>query len=115
MNALRNTVSLIGRLGGDPEVKEFGDNNSVARFSMATSESYKNKENEWVENTTWHRIVAWGPKASLCVQLLKKGSLLALQGKLVNESYETKEGETRYTTEVVLREFMLLDKKTDEK
>lgn len=114
MNTLRNTVSLIGHLGKDPEIKEFGDNNSVTRFSMATNESYKNKDNEWVENTTWHNVVAWGPKASLCMQLLKKGSLIALEGKLVNDSYETKEGETRYKTEITLREFMVLDKKPQE-
>lgn len=112
MNTVRNTVSLIGHLGMDPEVREFGENNSVARFRIATNESYKNKDGEWVENTTWHSIVAWGAKANLCKQLLKKGSRVVVRGKLVNDSYETKEGEKRFRTEVSLRDFLLLSRAT---
>jgi len=110
MNTLRNTVSLIGRLGADPAITQFGDKNSLARFSVATNEAYKDKKGEWVENTTWHNVVAWGKTAELCKQLLKKGSEIVLEGKLVNDSYETKEGEKRYKTEVTMREFMVLNR-----
>nr|WP_299202129.1 single-stranded DNA-binding protein [uncultured Brumimicrobium sp.] len=110
MNTLRNTVSLIGRLGADPAITQFGDMNSLARFRVATNEAYKDKKGEWVENTTWHNVVAWGKTAELCKQLLKKGSEIVLEGKLVNDSYETKEGEKRYKTEVTMREFMVLNR-----
>jgi single-strand binding protein len=72
MNTLRNTVKLIGRLGKNPELKEF-TNAKLATFSVATNDSYKNKEGEWVENTTWHNVKAWGKTAELCNNLLKKG------------------------------------------
>lgn len=110
MNTLRNTVSLIGNLGKDPVITQFGKDNSVARFSVATNESYKDKNGEWVTNTTWHNIVAWGKSAELCGQLLKKGSEVALEGKLVTNSYETKEGEKRFNTEISLREFIVINK-----
>lgn len=113
MNNLRNTVSLIGNLGADPAITQFGDNNSVARFSVATKESYKDKKGDWVNNTTWHNIVAWGKSAELSEQLLKKGSEIILEGKLVNDSYETKEGEKRYKTEISMREFMVLNRDKD--
>ncbi len=113
MNTLRNTVSLIGNLGQDPAITEFGDNNKVARFSVATNESFKGKDGEWVTDTTWHNIVAWGKTAELCQNLLKKGSEIAIEGKLVNDSYETKEGEKRYKTEISLREFLLLNRDKD--
>lgn len=110
MNTLRNTVSLIGNLGADPAITQFGDNNSLARFSVATHETYKDKKGEWVNNTTWHNVVAWGKNAELCNKLLKKGTEIALEGKLVNDSFETKEGEKRYKTEISMREFMVLDR-----
>src|SRR5690554_5014610 len=113
MNTLRNTVSLIGNLGGDPVITQFGDQNSLARFSVATTESYKDKKGEWVKNTTWHNIVAWGKTSELCAKLLKKGTEIVLEGKLVNDSYETKEGEKRYKTEITLREFMVLNRDKD--
>jgi len=110
MNTLRNTVSLIGNLGADPVITNFGDQKSVARFRVATNESYKDKKGEWITNTTWHNVVAWDKTASLCEQLLKKGSEIVLEGKLVNDSYETKEGEKRFKTEISMREFMLLNR-----
>ncbi|WP_107039529.1 single-stranded DNA-binding protein [Brumimicrobium mesophilum] len=114
MNNLRNTVSLIGNLGADPAITQFGDKNSVARFRLATNESFKDKNGEWIKNTTWHNVVAWGKAAELCGQLLKKGSEVVLEGKLVNDSYETKEGEKRYKTEISMREFMVLNRDKDE-
>lgn len=111
MNTLKNTVSLIGRLGQDPKINAVGKDNKVAKFSVATNEAYKRKNGEWVENTQWHNVVAWGKVAELSEKLLKKGSEIVLEGKLVNDEYETKEGEKRYQTEISLREFMVLTKK----
>ena len=113
MNTLRNTVSLIGNLGQDPVITEFGDKNAVAHFSVATNENFKGKNGEWVTDTTWHNIVAWGKVAELCQNLLKKGSEIALEGKLVNNDFETKEGEKRYRTEISLREFLVLNRDKD--
>ena len=113
MNTLRNTVSLIGNLGKDPVITEFGDKNAVAHFSVATNENFKGKNGEWVTDTTWHNIVAWGKVAELCQNLLKKGSEIALEGKLVNNDFETKEGEKRYRTEISLREFLVLNRDKD--
>lgn len=111
MNALRNKVQLIGRLGADVEMKSFDGGNQLARISVATNESYKNKEGEWVDNTTWHNVVAWGKTAELANQLLKKGSEVALEGKLSNRSYDDKEGNKKYVTEVVMSNFLNLSKK----
>jgi len=114
MNTLRNKVQLIGHLGADVELKTLDNGNSVARISIATNESYKNKAGEKVDNTTWHNVVAWGKTAELANQLLKKGSEVALEGKLSNRSYEDKEGNKRYISEVVMNEFLLMDKKKAE-
>jgi len=110
MNALRNKVQLIGHLGADVELKNLDNGNSVARLSVATNEYYKNKKGEKVTDTTWHNVVAWGKTAELSNQLLKKGSEVALEGKLSNRSYE-KDGQKKYITEVVMSEFVLLGKK----
>ncbi|MBW7869315.1 MAG: single-stranded DNA-binding protein [Brumimicrobium sp.] len=114
MLTLKNSVNLIGRLGQDPTITTFGENRKLARFSVATSDSYKDKKGEWVDTTTWHSIVAWGKTAELCEKLLKKGKEIALEGKLVNDTYETKEGEKRYKTEISIREFMLLNKENQD-
>lgn len=114
MNTLRNTVSLIGNLGQDPEITTFESGKTVARFSVATNDSYKNKDGEWVTNTEWHNIVAWDKSAELCGKLLKKGSEVVLEGKLTNDSYTNKEGEKRYRTQINMREFMVLNKDKSE-
>lgn len=115
MNALRNKVQLIGNLGVDVDFKTLENGNSIARLSIATNEYYKNKEGEKVTDTTWHTVVAWGKTAELSNQLLKKGSEVAIEGKLSNRSYDDKDGIKRYVTEVVMSEFLLLDKKSEEK
>ncbi len=92
MNTLRNKVSLIGRLGAQPEVVTLDSGRTLARFSLATNENYKNKEGAWQENTQWHNITAWGQTAELMSKLLNKGQEVVVEGKLVNSSYETKEG-----------------------
>ena len=111
MNALRNKVSLIGRLGAKPEFVKFDNGTSLARFSVATSESYKNKEGEWVESTQWHNVKSWGKTADLVEKLLDKGIELALDGKLVNSSYEDKNGDMRYSTDIELKDFLALTPK----
>lgn len=111
MNALRNRVQLIGHLGMDPEVKSFEKNRKMARFSIATNETYNNNKGEKVQDTQWHNVVMWGKVAEIAEKYLKKGQEIAVEGKLVSRSWETKEGETRYITEVVANEMVLLGKK----
>lgn len=108
MKNLRNTVTLIGRLGANPEVKNLDDKNAVARLSIATDDSYKNAKGEKVSNTQWHTVVAWNRQAKFAEKYLQKGSNVAIEGKLVHRNYETKNGEKRYVTEVVANEFLML-------
>jgi len=106
-----NKVELIGRLGQDPICKEVGDD-LVANFSLATNEYWKDKKGEKQEKTEWHNIVMWGAQAKLAQSFLKKGSQVFLEGKNQTRKWE-KEGEPRYTTEVVARSVQFLDSKND--
>lgn len=108
MKSIRNKVQLIGNLGAAPEVKNLESGKTFARFSIATNESYKNDKGEKITDTTWHNIVAWGKTAEIAEKFLKKGSEVAVDGKLTNRSYDTKEGEKKYITEVVINEIVLL-------
>ncbi|MEQ9287040.1 MAG: single-stranded DNA-binding protein [Cyclobacteriaceae bacterium] len=110
MSTLKNKVQLIGRLGNNPEVRNFESGKTMATFSMATNEVYYNNQGEKVEDTQWHNIVVWGKKVSVVETYLKKGSEVAIEGKLINRKYE-KEGETRYVTEISLNELLMMDKK----
>lgn len=110
MSTLRNKVQLIGRLGNDPEVRSFESGKTMATFSLATNETYYNNKGEKVEDTQWHNIVAWGKRVSVIENYLKKGSEIAIEGKLINRQYE-KNGETRYITEISLNELLMMDKK----
>lgn len=112
MNTLRNKVSLIGRLGAQPEITKFDSGNQVARMSVATNEPYKDKNGEWVDKTQWHTVVAWGRQVDRIAKVLSKGAEVIVEGRLVNRSYETKEGEKRYSTEIEMSEFLLLSAKT---
>ena len=103
-----NKVILLCHLGNDPDVKKFDSGKSVANFSLATSEVYKNKEVEKVTNTEWHNIVLWSPLAEIAESYLKKGSQLYLEGKISNRSYEDKDGVKKYISEVVGRDITLL-------
>lgn len=111
MKNLRNQVQLIGRLGADPEISEFSTGNQKAFMSIATSETYKNKSGEKVTDTQWHHVVAWNGNAKYAKNYLTKGTEVMVQGKLVNRSYEDKTGTTRYVTEVVVDQMLILDKK----
>ena len=108
MNNLRNRVNLIGNLGADPEVKELETGRKFARLSLATTETFKNQEGEQVKNTQWHTLIAWGPTATFAEKYLKKGNEVAVDGKLNHRSYDDKDGTKKYTTEVVVNEFMML-------
>lgn len=110
MNALRNKVQLIGHLGGDPEIKNFDTGKKLANLTIATNEVYKNEKGEKVEETQWHRLVAWGKTAEIIEKYVTKGKEIAIEGKLVHRSYDDKNGEKRYTTEVVINELLLLGK-----
>ena len=110
MNALRNRVQLIGHLGQDPEVITLDNGGKLAKFSVATNENYKNSEGEKVTETQWHQIVAWGKTAEIVENYLSKGNEIALEGKLVHRSYENKEGEKKYVTEIKCNELLMLGK-----
>ena len=101
MNALRNKVQLIGNLGMNPELKELEGGRKVAKFTLATNEYYNNKKGEKVQETQWHNIVAWGKTAELMEQLLDKGKEVMIEGKLTNRTWDDKDGNKRYITEVV--------------
>jgi len=110
MNALRNKVQLIGNVGNDPEVKTFGEGKKVVNFKIATNEVYRNEKGEKVEETQWHRVVAWGKIAEIIELHVTKGKEIALEGKLTHRSYDDKNGEKKYMTEVVVNEILLLGK-----
>jgi single-strand DNA-binding protein len=104
-----NKVMLIGRLGGEPESRLAGST-TVANFTIATSEKFKNQQGEQQERTEWHRIVAWGRLAEICKEYLHKGSQVYVEGKLQTRNWE-KEGVKQYTTEIVISEMQMLDGK----
>lgn len=110
MNAVRNSVRLIGHLGDDPKVKKLSSGKAVANFSVATNESYHDEKGEKHTETNWHRLVAWGKQAEIAEKYLKKGSEIALEGKLTSRSYEDSNGEKKYITEVVVNSLLMLDK-----
>tara|TARA_R110001632_G_scaffold102272_4_gene210374 strand:- start:10410 stop:10745 length:336 start_codon:yes stop_codon:yes gene_type:complete len=108
MSTLRNKVQLIGNLGNDPEIITLESGKKLAKLSIATNESYKNAQGEKVTDTQWHNVVAWNKTAEIVEKYLQKGSEVAIEGKLTTRSYETKEGEKRYITEVVCNELLML-------
>ncbi|MBL3658084.1 single-stranded DNA-binding protein [Fulvivirga sediminis] len=111
MKNLRNSVQLIGRLGKDPEVKSLTSGSTLATFTLATTESYKNASGDKVEETQWHNLVAWGKTADIASQYLKKGHEIAIEGKLVHRSYENAKGDKKYVTEINVNEILMLNKK----
>ena len=110
MNTLRNKVQLIGNLGNDPEIINLESGKILAKFAIATNESYKNAKGEKITDTQWHNVVAWGKTAEIIEKYVTKGKEVAIEGKLTSRSYETKEGEKRYITEVVCSELLMLGK-----
>jgi single-strand DNA-binding protein len=110
MSTLKNKVQLIGHVGNDPEIKTFDGGKKLAKLSIATNESYKNDKGEKVEETQWHNLIAWGKTADTIEKYVVKGKEIAIEGKLTHKSYEDKNGEKRYVTEVVIDELLMLGK-----
>ena len=111
MNSLRNKVQLIGNLGQDPEIRTFDNGKAVARFSLATTDSYRDAEGKKVTETQWHNLIAWGNLAKIIQKYLIKGSEVAVEGKLTHHTFEDKEGKKRHFTEVVLTDMVMLRNK----
>jgi single-strand DNA-binding protein len=111
MSTLRNRVQLIGNVGNDPEIKTFDGGKKVANLTVATNESYRNDKGEKVDQTEWHRVVAWGKTAEIIEKYVMKGKEVAIDGKLTHRSYDDKNGEKRYISEVVVNEITLLGNK----
>ena len=109
MQHLNNRVQLIGYLGKDVDFKTVGDGLGLARVSLATNDIKKKGDGEVEKNTQWHNITGWGKTAELMQNLFKKGKKVAVQGKLVHRSYDDKDGNKRYVSEVIVNEFMLLN------
>ena len=112
MNSLRNSVRLIGNLGNNPEVKEFETGKKVVRLTLATNETYKNQKGEKITDTCWHNLVIWGKTADIAERYLEKGSEIAIEGKLTSRSYNGKDGEKKYITEIVVNDMLMLGKKS---
>ncbi len=103
-----NKAILVGNVGKDPEVRHLEGGVSVARFTLATSETYKNKTGDQVKNTEWHNIVAWRQLADLAEKYIRKGSQIYIEGKITNRQYDDKEGVKRYISEIVADNIRLL-------
>jgi len=103
-----NKVILLGNLGSDPEVRYTPSGKAVANFSLATSEKYTNKDGEKEEKTEWHRIVAWARLGEICGEYLSKGSQVYIEGRLQTRTWEDRDGNKRYTTEIVAQTMQML-------
>lgn len=106
-----NKVILLGNVGKDPEVKYFDNDVAVASFSLATSETYKDKSGQKQTKTEWHNITAWRGLAKLAENYIKKGTQLYIEGKITTRSWDDKDGNKRYTTEIVANSIQMLGKK----
>jgi len=111
MYALKNKVQLIGNLGNNPEVRTTEAGRKMARFSIATNETYRSAKGDKVTETQWHNLIAWGKVADIAEQYLSKGSEVVIEGKLINRNYLDKEGTKRYVTEVQVNEVLMLGEK----
>lgn len=109
-----NKVILLGHLGGDPELRYLPDGSPVASFSVATNETWKDKNGEKQERTEWHRCQAWGRLAEIAGEYLKKGAPVYLEGKIRTRKWQDKSGQDRYTTEIVVERLQMLGGKRDE-
>ena len=111
MNSLKNKVQLIGNLGQNPEIISFENGNKLAKLVMATNESYKDLKGERITNTQWHNLIAWGKTADIIEKYLKKGQEIAIEGKLIHESFEGKDGIKRQASKVQISELVMLGNK----
>lgn len=113
MNALVNSVRLLGNLGKDPVVKTFSNGGKIANLSLATAYTFKDKEGNKVEETDWHNLVIKGKQAEIAEKYLSKGSRIAVEGAIRTRKYNDSEGQERYITEIVVNEFQMLGSKSD--
>lgn len=107
---MRNKVQLIGHVGQEPEIKNLEGGKKLASITLATNEYYNNQKGERVEQTEWHRITAWGKTAEIIEKYVTKGKELAIEGKLSHRSYDDKDGNKKYVTEIIANEILLLGK-----
>jgi len=108
MSNLRNKVQLIGNLGMKPEIKTLESGKKLAKFSIATNETYKNAKGEKITDTQWHNVIAWNKTAEIAEMFLDKGKEVAIEGKLTSRSWDDEQGNKRYITEIVCSELLLL-------
>jgi len=106
---MKNRVQLIGHVGQEPEVKTI-NNKKVATLTIATNDFYYNEKSDKVEQTEWHRVTAWGKTAEIIEKYVIKGKEIAVEGKLTHRSYDDKDGNKRYVTEILVSELLLLGK-----
>lgn len=111
MNTIRNSITLIGNLGQDPEMKRLDNGNVLTTISLATNDVYRNNKGDKITDTQWHNCIAWGKTAEVMQNLLKKGKEVAVRGKLIYRNWEDKNGIKRYTPQVVINEFVLVGQK----
>lgn len=104
-----NKVTLIGNLGGDPEVKHLESGAMVARIPLATNERYKDKSGEWQDKTEWHNIILWRDRAEQAEKILKKGMTIYVEGKITYRKYQDKDGVDKYITDIVGNQFKVVD------
>lgn len=113
MSNLRNKVQLIGYVGNAPEVVQLESGKKVANFTMATNDSYRNANGDKVEDTQWHNLVVWGKLTDVVEKHVKKGKELVVQGKLTTRSYDDKEGNKKYITEIIINELLFVGAKKE--
>lgn len=109
-----NRVILIGNLGRDPDLRYTPSGQPVAKFPIATSERWKDRDGQPQQRTDWHNIVAWGRQAEVCKEYLKKGSPVYIEGRIQSRSYEDKDGNRKYITEIIANRMQMLGKKGEE-
>jgi single-strand DNA-binding protein len=112
MYALKNKVQLIGNLGSNPEIKTLDGGKKMAKFNIATNESYRNSNGEKITETQWHNLVAWGKLAEIIEKYIMKGSEVAVEGKLTYRSYNDKDGNKKFFTEIQVNELLMLGEKS---
>ncbi len=108
MKNMRNSVRLVGNVGIDPRITTYENGKKKASMVMATNERYKNGQGEWVTETQWHQVVAWGREAAIIERFVEKGKEVSVEGKLVHRSYTDKDGTVKYVTEIVLHDLLLM-------
>lgn len=111
MSNFKNKLQLIGYIGKDPDIRQTSNGYSMARISLAVSDSYRNSSGEKIDETNWHSIVLWGHQAEIAEKYLRKGMEIGVEGKLVSRSYENKHGKRVYATEVRVSEIIFLSRR----